>query len=95
MRAAACGALAAYPMDLLETLEALRPLQDCVHLLLREIDPVARVQCEVLLGKALAHEHMHRRRSVGSMLPSCPVTTVMQVLLCVTMCCCRLCVFLT
>lgn len=63
MRAAAYEALAAYPMDLLETLEALRPLQQCVQLLIAETDSGARAECEVLVGKALAHEHMRRRRS--------------------------------
>ena len=50
-------------MDLLETLEALRPLQLCVKLLIDESDAAARVSAEVLVGKALAHEHMRRRRS--------------------------------
>jgi len=50
-------------MDLLETLEALRPLQQCVQLVVRECDAAARVEAEVLVGKALAHEHMRRRRS--------------------------------
>jgi len=63
VRAAAYAALAAYPMDVLETLEALRPLQQCVQLLVRESDAAARVEAEVLVGKALAHEHMRRRRS--------------------------------
>ncbi|DBA89263.1 TPA: hypothetical protein ACH3X1_016403 [Trebouxia sp. C0004] len=66
VRAAAYAALAAYPMDLLETLEALRPLQQCVQLLVRESDAAARVEAEVLVGKALAHEHMRRRRYIGS-----------------------------
>ena len=52
-------------MDLLETLEALRPLQQCVQLVVRECDAAARVEAEVLVGKALAHEHMCRRRSVS------------------------------
>ena len=52
-------------MDLLETLEALRPLQQCVQLLVRESDAAARVEAEVLVGKTLAHEHMRRRRSVS------------------------------
>ena len=50
-------------MDVVETLEALRPLQQCVQLLERESDAAARVEAEVLVGKALAHEHMRRRRS--------------------------------
>ncbi|KAL0048382.1 hypothetical protein WJX82_001959 [Trebouxia sp. C0006] len=66
VRAAAYAALAAYPMDLLETLEALRPLQQCVQLVVRECDAAARVEAEVLVGKALAHEHMRRRRYIGS-----------------------------
>ncbi|KAL0024565.1 hypothetical protein WJX79_008006 [Trebouxia sp. C0005] len=66
VRAAAYAALAAYPMDLLETLEALRPLQQCVQLLVRESDAAARVEAEVLVGKALAHEHLRRRRYIGS-----------------------------
>ncbi len=65
VRAAAYAALAAYPMDVLETLEALRPLQQCVQLLVRESDAAARVEAEVLVGKALAHEHMRRRRSAS------------------------------
>ena len=64
VRAAAYGALAAYPMDLLETLEALRPLKQYVQLLVSEAHVVARVEAEILMGKALAHEHMRRRRSV-------------------------------
>lgn len=64
VRAAAYGALAAYPMDLLETLEALRPLKHYVQLLVSEAHAVARVEAEILMGKALAHEHMRRRRSV-------------------------------
>jgi len=52
-------------MDVLETLEALRPLQQCVQLLVRESDAAARVEAEVLVGKALAHEHMRRRRSAS------------------------------
>ena len=62
VRAAAYQALAAYPMDLLETLEALRPLQNCVQRLMAETDARGRAECEVLVGKALAHEHMRRRR---------------------------------
>ena len=64
VRAAAYGALAAYPMDLLETLEALRPLKHYAQLLVSEAHAVARVDAEILMGKALAHEHMRRRRSV-------------------------------
>lgn len=63
VRAAAYSALAAYPMDLLETLEALRPLQQCVQLLVAESDTTAAAEAEVLVGKAIAHEHMRRRRS--------------------------------
>ena len=63
MRAAAYQVLAAYPMDLLETLETLRPLQDCVQRLVAETDARGRAECEGLVGKALAHEHSRRRRS--------------------------------
>ena len=62
MRAAAYEALAAYPLDLLETLEALRPLRQYVDLLVKETDHKARVKCQGLVGRALAHEHMRRRR---------------------------------
>ena len=68
VRAAAYSALAAYPMDLLETLEALRPLQQCVQLLVGEPDRAAAVEAEVLVGKAIAHEHMRRRRSTFLLL---------------------------
>ena len=71
VRAAAYSALAAYPMDLLETLEALRPLQQCVQLLVVESDTTAAAEAEVLVGKAIAHEHMRRRRSMS--FPSCLV----------------------
>ena len=67
VRAAAYEALAAYPLDLLETLEALRPLRLYVDLLVKETDPRARTECQGLVGRALAHEHMRRRRSVISM----------------------------
>ena len=50
-------------MDVLETLEALRPLQQYVDLLKKEDDPGARAQCQGLVGRALAHEHSRRRRS--------------------------------
>ena len=55
-------------MDLLETLEALRPLQSCVQRLVAETDARGRVECEGLVGKALAHEHLRRRRC-GLLLP--------------------------
>lgn len=62
VRAAAYQALAAYPMDLLEPLQALRPLQNCVQKLAAETDARGRAECEGLVGKALAHEHLRRRR---------------------------------
>ena len=62
MRGAAYQALAAYPWDLLETLEALRPGHRYVQLLTAEKDARGRAECEVLVGKALAYEHMRRRR---------------------------------
>ena len=64
VRAAAYTALAAYPMEVLETLEALRPLQQYVELLKKETDPRARAECQGLVGRALAHEHSRRRRYV-------------------------------
>lgn len=49
-------------MDLVETLEALRPGHHYVQLLTAERDGRGRAECEALVGKALAHEHMRRRR---------------------------------
>ena len=63
VRSSAYHALAAYPMDLLETLEALRPLQLCVKLLMHEPDAAARLSAAGLVARALAHEHLRRRRS--------------------------------
>ncbi|KAL3139450.1 hypothetical protein ABBQ38_003780 [Trebouxia sp. C0009 RCD-2024] len=65
VRAAAYQTLAAYPMDLLETLQALRPGHHYVQLLTAERDSRGRAECEALVGKALSHEHMRRRRYIG------------------------------
>lgn len=62
IRREAYTALAAYPFEILEGLEALRPFNDYAKLLLSEDDSNARSACEVLTGAALAHEYSQRRR---------------------------------
>lgn len=69
-------------MDLLETLDALRPGQHHVQLLTAERDGRGRAECEALVGKALAHEHLRRRRC--AFLLGCLHTLVWKVNPCAT-----------
>jgi hypothetical protein len=62
VRQAAYAALARYPIETLELLEIARPLKEYSSLLLSERDADARRACEGLVIKALAYEHVRRRR---------------------------------
>lgn len=62
MRRRAYQGLAGYPLDALEEIEALRPLQDYAAPLLREAHAGARGAAGALADAALVYEHANRRR---------------------------------
>lgn len=74
VRSSAYSALAEYPLDLLEMLEVLPPLQQYAELLLCEADAAALKATQALVGKALQHEHARRRRSVYTQTTEAQVT---------------------
>lgn len=66
VRHQAYDSLAAFDMNLLESIDAMGPLSEYASLLQQEPDTQALQVCEALVGMALKREHATRRRLVAS-----------------------------